>query len=84
MRLLKQLLEVFSIDNKRWPARAMMGLIQRWKDRWLTPEKVSPMEVSDIAGGKLNDLYQAYQERLLILNAADFGDLLLHCLTIFQ
>ena len=84
VRLLKQLLEVFSIDNKRWPARAMMGLIQRWKDRGLTPEKVSPMEVSDIAGGKLIDLYQAYQERLLILNAADFGDLLLHCLTIFN
>ena len=84
VRLLKQLLEVFSIDNKRWPARAMMGLIQRWKDRGLTPEKVSPMEVSDIAGGKLIDLYQAYQERLLILNAVDFGDLLLHCLTIFN
>ena len=84
VRLLKQLLEVFSIDNKRWPARAMMGLIQRWKDRGLTPEKVSPMEVSDKAGGKLIDLYQAYQERLLILNAVDFGDLLLHCLTIFN
>ncbi|MDG2313495.1 MAG: UvrD-helicase domain-containing protein [Alphaproteobacteria bacterium] len=84
VRLLKQLLEVFNIDNKRWPARVMMGLIQRWKDRGLTPEKVSPMEVSDIAGGKLIDLYQAYQERLLTLNAADFGDLLLHCLTIFN
>ena len=84
VRLLKQLLEVFDIDSKRWPARVMMGLIQRWKDRGLTPDKVSPMEVSDIAGGKLVDLYQAYQERLLVLNAADFGDLLLHCLTIFS
>ena len=83
VRLLKQLLEASNIDSKRWPARVLMGVIQRWKDRGLTPDKVSAAEAGDLAGGRLVGLYEEYQERLRTLNAADFGDLLLHCLTIF-
>ncbi|NKB49428.1 MAG: AAA family ATPase [Alphaproteobacteria bacterium] len=84
VRLLKQLLEASDIDSKRWPARVMMGVIQRWKDRGLTPDKVSAAEAGDMAGGRLVTLYEEYQDRLRTLNAADFGDLLLHCLTIFN
>ncbi|NNE83933.1 MAG: UvrD-helicase domain-containing protein, partial [Alphaproteobacteria bacterium] len=84
VRLLKQLLEASNIDSKRWPARVMMGVIQRWKDRGLTPDKVTAAEAGDLAGGRLVTLYEEYQERLRILNAADFGDLLLHCLTLFN
>ncbi|MBO6781740.1 MAG: UvrD-helicase domain-containing protein [Alphaproteobacteria bacterium] len=83
VRLLKQLLEAENIDDKRWPARVLMGVIQRWKDRALTPDKVSAADAGDLAGGRLVDLYRGYQERLKTLNAADFGDLLLHNLTIF-
>jgi DNA helicase-2/ATP-dependent DNA helicase PcrA len=84
VRLLKQLLEASNIDSKRWPARVMMGVIQRWKDRGLTPDKVTAAEAGDLAGGRLVTLYEEYQERLRTLNAADFGDLLLHCLTLFN
>src|SRR5262249_21194558 len=59
-------------------------LIQRWKDRGLTPEKVPASEGSDFAGGKIRALYRTYQERLLTLNAVDFGDLTLHNLSLFQ
>lgn len=83
VRLLKQLIEAENLDDKRWPARVLMGVIQRWKDRALTPEKVSASDAGDLAGGKLIDLYRDYQDRLRTLNAADFGDLLLHNLTIF-
>jgi DNA helicase-2/ATP-dependent DNA helicase PcrA len=83
VRLLKQLLEAENLDDKRWPARVLMGVIQRWKDRALTPGKVSAADAGDLAGGKLVDLYRDYQDRLRTLNAADFGDLLLHNLTIF-
>jgi DNA helicase-2/ATP-dependent DNA helicase PcrA len=83
VRLLKQLLEASNVDSKRWPARSMMGVIQRWKDRGLDPSKVSESEAGDIAGGKLIQIYEEYQERLRTLNSADFGDLLLHCLSIF-
>ena len=84
IRLLKQLMEVDNIDSKKWPAQALMGVIQRWKDRGLTPDKVGGQGGSDFADGRAVALYRAYQERLRTLNAADFGDLLLHCLTLFQ
>jgi len=83
VRLLKQLLQAANIDNKKWPARALLAVIERWKDRGLTPDKVTAAERGDFAGGRALDLYRAYQERLRTLNACDFGDLLLHNLTLF-
>ncbi len=83
-RLLKQLIQAANIDDKRWPARLINGVIQRWKDRGLTPDRIGAAEAGDIAEGKITALYAAYQERLKTLNACDFGDLLLHNLTLFQ
>ena len=83
-RVLKQLMEADDIDTKRWPVRLLGGVIQRWKDRGLVPDKVGAAEAGDLANGRLRELYAAYQARLLALNAVDFGDLLLHMLTIFQ
>jgi len=84
IRLLKQLMEADNVDSKKWPAQGLMGVIQRWKDRGLTPDKVGSEGGTDYANGRAVALYRAYQERLKTLNAADFGDLLLHCLTLFQ
>ncbi|WP_035485104.1 ATP-dependent helicase [Geminicoccus roseus] len=84
IRLLKQVLQALEIDDKRWPARAVLGIVQRWKDRGWTPDKVPPAEVGDFAGGKTLRIYSLYQERLATLNACDFGDLLLHCLELFR
>ena len=83
-RLLKQILQAENIDDKKWPARAMMGVIQRWKDRALTPDKVGRDEAGNAAGGRLVEIYRSYQERLKILNAVDFGDLLLLCIDLLQ
>ncbi len=83
LRLLKQVMEGRDIDDRKWPARMLLGVIQRWKDRGLTPEKVSDEEGGAMADGRLMQLYAAYQDRLRTLNAADFGDLLLHNLTLF-
>ncbi len=83
IRLLKQIMQAEFIDEKQNPARNMMGVIQRWKDRGLTPDKVSPSEGAAYADGSANKIYKIYQERLRLNNACDFGDLLLHCLTIF-
>jgi DNA helicase-2/ATP-dependent DNA helicase PcrA len=84
VRLLKQLTEVHNIDEKRWPPRVISGVIQRWKDRGLMPNAVSDAEGSDAADGKAVLIYKDYQERLALLNAADFGDLLLLCLELFK
>ena len=84
IRLLKQIMELESIDSKKWPAQGLMGIIQRWKDRGLTPDKAGAQGGTEYADGRAVALYKAYQDRLKTLNAADFGDLLLHCLTLFQ
>ena len=84
LRLLKQILEAEGFDDKKWPARVILSAFERWKDRGLTPDKVSAGEAGDVAGGRAVELYRAYQARLLALNACDFGNLLLHNLTLFQ
>ena len=84
LRLLRQLLEAENIDEKRWPARVLLAVIQRWKDRGLAPDRISEAEGQDFAGGKAQALYALYQDRLKTLNAVDFGDLMLHCLVLFQ
>ncbi|HUD86382.1 MAG TPA: UvrD-helicase domain-containing protein, partial [Xanthobacteraceae bacterium] len=84
IRLLKQLLEAENIDEKRWPARVLAMLIDGWKNRGLTPDQVPPGEAAVFANGKGLKLYKAFQERLKILNAADFGDLLLESIRLFR
>ncbi|WP_126153411.1 ATP-dependent helicase [Paracoccus haematequi] len=83
IRLMKQLIQAENLDEKRWPARQLAGLIDGWKNRCLTPANLPRGESAafDGWGGKL---YAAYQDRLLTLNAVDFGDLLMHCVTLFQ
>ncbi|NQE60349.1 DUF3553 domain-containing protein [Caulobacter sp. RHG1] len=82
-RLLKQLIEAENIDAKRWTPRILSGLIDTWKNRGWTPDRVPTSEAGEFANGKGISLYRQYQERLRILNACDFGDLLLHNITIF-
>lgn len=84
VRLLKQLLQAENIDDKRWPARMLAGLIDGWKNRGLTPAQVPPGEAAVFGNGKGGKLYASYQERLKILNAADFGDLLLENIRLFR
>ncbi|MBD3833086.1 ATP-dependent helicase [Brevundimonas bullata] len=81
-RLLKQLLEAANIDTKKHTPKSLAHVIDHWKNRGWTPEKLPPGE--DFANGKGHALYAAYQKRLATLNACDFGDLLLHNLTILS
>jgi len=84
IRLLKQLIRAENIDEKRWPARMLAGFIDSWKNRGWTPDKVPEIEAAQYGNGQGGALYREYQARLITLNAADFGDLLLHTLTILQ
>jgi len=81
-RLAKQVIQAAELDERRWPARLLVGIIQRWKDRGYRPDQVPPAEVGEFALGRGVELYGAYQQRLATLNACDFGDLLLHGLTL--
>ena len=83
IRLLKQVIIAANMDEKRWPARQLAGVIDGWKNRALTPDRVRGTETAAF-NNRGSELYAAYQERLRTLNAVDFGDLLLHMVTIFQ
>ncbi|TPG17604.1 DNA helicase II [Sphingomonas koreensis] len=84
LRLLKQLVLAADIDEKRFPARSLAGLIDQWKNKGLTPSDVDAGESERYANGRGGELYRQYQERLKALNACDFGDLLLHMLVILR
>ena len=84
IRLLKQLIQAEGIDDKKYPARLLASLIDRWKNKALTPDRLPKEETFAYADGKGGKLYTAYQTRLAVLNAVDFGDLLLHNITLFQ
>ena len=76
IRLLKQIIRADGIDDKRWPARQLAGLIDQWKNKGLSPEQIPEGDARAFGNGKGRELYHTYQERLKILNATDFGDLL--------
>jgi len=84
LRLLKQLITQNDLDEKRWPARQLAGLIDRWKNRGLNPEDLDAVENEAYANGRGQQFYDLYQKRLTALNACDFGDLMLHMLNIFR
>ena len=84
LRVLRQLLQAANLDEKRWPARQLASLIDRWKNRGWTPRQVDAGESEAFGAGRGAELYTQYQDRLRTLNACDFGDLLLHMLEILR
>ncbi|MCW1430064.1 ATP-dependent helicase [Novosphingobium sp. JCM 18896] len=84
LRLLKQLIQANDLDEKRWPARQLAGLIDRWKNRGLNPDQLDAAENEAYANGRGQQFYKLYQERLKALNACDFGDLLLHMVNVLR
>ncbi|UZK69735.1 UvrD-helicase domain-containing protein [Sphingomonas sp. S1-29] len=84
LRLMKQLIAAADLDEKRWPARQLGGLIDGWKNKGMTPKDLDAGEAELFANGRGQELYAAYQARLLALNACDFGDLLLHALVLLK
>ena len=84
VRLIKQLIQAEGLDDKRWPAKQFAGMIDNWKNKGLTPPDIPEGDSRAFANGKGRELYATYQARLKTLNACDFGDLLLHPITIFR
>lgn len=84
IRVIKSLLSEQNIDDKQYPAKTLLAVIQGWKDKGLRPEDVSEVWMTSPAAAISLNIYKAYQMRLRTLNACDFGDLMLHNLTLFK
>ncbi|MFN5381616.1 MAG: ATP-dependent helicase [Alphaproteobacteria bacterium] len=84
LRLAKQILNDYNVDDKKNPPKVLVYLINHFKDKALAPDKVESYDNSYFADGKLPSLYAEYQRRLKLLNSADFGDLTLYNIEIFN
>jgi DNA helicase-2/ATP-dependent DNA helicase PcrA len=84
IRLLKQIIQAEGLDDKRWPARQFAGMIDGWKNKGLDPNQIAEGDARSFGNGKGRELYTTYQNRLLSLNACDFGDLLQHPIRILK
>ena len=84
IRLLKQIMIDQDIDIKKFTPKAMSNLISSWKDKGYKPDDINQSDNDFFANGKAINIYKSYQSRLVTLNSADFGDLLLYNLTIFS
>jgi DNA helicase-2/ATP-dependent DNA helicase PcrA len=84
LRLMKQIIQAAGIDEKRWTSRTLAALIDKWKNKGLTPAEIDAGESEAFAHGKGAEIYAQYQQRLRDLNACDFGDLLMHNLTLLK
>ena len=84
IRLLKQLIQSEDLDEKRFPARGLAGLLDKWKNAGKSPADLDAADNEAFANGKGKHMYALYQARLLALNACDFGDLLLHGLNLLK
>lgn len=79
IRLIRQIIKDFKIDDKKYSPKSVAHAIGVLKDKAIDAEQAKSYEDSVIV-----HIYKDYQERLSILNAVDFGDLLLNCLKLFS
>jgi DNA helicase-2/ATP-dependent DNA helicase PcrA len=87
VRLIKQLIRGENLDEKKWIPRVIASQISRYKDRGLLPHRITGPEAETLDPQFRKvfiPLYTQYQERLGIMNAVDFGDLLLLTLELFR
>ena len=84
LRLLKQIIKEENIDDKKWAAKGLLSLIDNWKNKGLSPNQISSDDGDYFANGKGKVLYKKYQDQLKFFNAADFGDLILECIRLFN
>lgn len=84
LRLIKAIARENYVDEKRFTPKAILNVIQKWKDIALVPEKVSSNDLTSPLHQTALKIYVIYQNRLRTQSAVDFGDLLLHNITIFS
>ena len=83
IRLVKNICKAENIDVKKISPQFVISRINHWKNNGLLPNDIK-IKKSEIFDKGILKVYKIYQEKLLALNACDFGDLILHCVSIFE
>ena len=83
VKLIKNICKAENIDIKEVAPKYVLSTIDKWKNNGLIPAKVMPNKKNFNESGILK-IYKIYQQKLLDLNACDFGDLIMHTVIIFE
>ena len=83
LRLIKNICKAENIDIKKIAPKFIVAFINQWKNKGLLPKDVV-VKKGLLLENAILKVYKFYQERLKILNSCDFGDLILHCVTMFE
>ena len=83
VRLIKNICKAENIDIKQLAPKFILSIIDRWKNKGFYPDEVI-INKNDIFERTILPLYKIYQQKLLDLNACDFGDLILHVVKILE
>ena len=83
LRLIKNICKAENFDIKKISPQFVLAFINQWKNKGLLPKDVEPRKGYPLEKGILA-VYNFYQERLKILNSCDFGDLILHWVSMFE
>ena len=79
-RVLKEL----DVPDRLYSPRGVLGHIDRAKNRGLTPELFDQLGLLEPVATVVRKAYTRYQEQLAAADAVDFGDLLLHTVTLLR
>ena len=83
IRLIKNICKSENIDVKKISPNYIISVIDKWKNKGWYPLDVE-IKKSEFLEKQFLNVYKIYQQKLLDLNACDFGDLILHCVKIFE
>ncbi len=83
VRLIKNICKSENIDTKKISPRYILAVIDKWKNKGFYPDEVV-LKRKDILEKSFLGIYKIYQQKLIDLNAADFSDLILHTVKIFE
>ena len=83
IRLIKNICKAENIDVKQLAPRYIIAIIDKWKNKGLYPDEVN-INKKDIYEKTILPVYKIYQQKLVELNACDFGDLILHSVKILE
>ena len=83
LRLIKNICKAENIDVKQLSPRYIIAIIDKWKNKGLYPDEVK-INLKDIYEKIILPVYKIYQQKLIELNACDFGDLILHTVKILE
>lgn len=77
-RLIKSIMESMHFNTSQTKPKLIAHIISAWKDRGVTPEKITNSDIKNEKQSIASSIYETYQKQLLNSNCVDFGDLTLY------